>query len=168
MQKNIPNAVASIRHNCLFLKDMGWKHTAYHIKNSNPGQMRLKLLLNKNLKITFASQPKDALEKKKENNGNCNAFCVTRKCKIEPRNKVKARMSFQLLNLLSGTIKTIFLRNVGWEIPTWFMIVTQVMNVLLLGFRNVLESFCNNPQTGCIELYWIEMLDSWLKSTEDT
>ena len=80
-------------------------------------------------------------------------FALHANAKLKLESKVKARMSFQLFNLLSGTIKTIFLRNVGWEIPTRFMMVTQVMNVLLLGFRNVLESFCSNPQTGCIELY---------------
>ena len=45
-------------------------------------------------------------------------FALHANAKLKLESKVKARMSFQLFNLLSGTIKTIFLRNVGWEIPT--------------------------------------------------
>ena len=45
---------------------MGWKHTAYHIINSDPGKTRSKQPLDKNLKITFASLPKSTGKKKKE------------------------------------------------------------------------------------------------------
>ena len=31
-----------IRYYCLYLKDMAWKRTAYHINNSDPGHTRLK------------------------------------------------------------------------------------------------------------------------------
>ena len=31
-------------HYCLFVKDMAWKHTAYHINNFDPGQVYLKAL----------------------------------------------------------------------------------------------------------------------------
>ena len=59
---------------------MTWKHMADHINNSNSGHTRLKQQLDKNLKITFASPSKNAVEKiKKENNGHCKAFYVTRK-----------------------------------------------------------------------------------------
>ena len=47
-------------------KDTVWKHTPYHINDSDPGHTRLKQQLKKNLKITFASPPKNAAEKKKE------------------------------------------------------------------------------------------------------
>ena len=60
----------SIHHNCLFLKDMGWKHTAYHIINSDPGHTRPKQQLDKTLKIIFASlsRKSDEKEKKKKKN----------------------------------------------------------------------------------------------------
>ena len=45
------------------MKDMTWKHTADHINNSNSGHTRLKQQLYKNLKITFASPSKNAVEK---------------------------------------------------------------------------------------------------------
>ena len=38
----------------------------YHINNSDPGHTRLRQQLEKNLKITFASPSKNAVEKKKE------------------------------------------------------------------------------------------------------
>ena len=57
---------------------MGLKHTEYEINNSDPSHTRSKVQLDKNLKITFASPSKNAVEKKKENNGNCKAFYVTR------------------------------------------------------------------------------------------
>ena len=76
---------------------MGWKHTAYHIVNSDPGYKRSKQQLYKTLKITFASLSKSNDEKEKEKKerkaiakryalhanakkkGNCKALCVTRK-----------------------------------------------------------------------------------------
>ena len=70
--------LASIRHYCLFLKDIGWRHTAY-INNSDPGHTLPKQQMYKNLKINFASPSKNAVEKKKENNGK--AFLVARKHK---------------------------------------------------------------------------------------
>ena len=42
----------------LFLKDMGCKHKAYHIINSDPGDTHLKQHLDENLKITFGSRSK--------------------------------------------------------------------------------------------------------------
>ena len=66
LKKKIPDTLASIRHLCLFLKDTTWKHTTYHINNSNAGHTRLKQQLEKNLKLTFASSPKNAVEKNKE------------------------------------------------------------------------------------------------------
>ena len=45
---------------------MGWKYTAYHIINSNPGHMRSKQQLEKTLKITFVSLSKSTDEKEKE------------------------------------------------------------------------------------------------------
>ena len=36
LKKEIPNALASIRHYCLPLKDMAWKRTACHINNPDP------------------------------------------------------------------------------------------------------------------------------------
>ena len=62
-----------------FLKDMGRKHTAYHINNSDTDHTLWKQQLDKNLKITFASPSKDVVEKKKENNYNYKAFYVKRK-----------------------------------------------------------------------------------------
>ena len=45
---------------------MGWKHTAYHIINSDPGHTRSKQQLDKTLEITFASLSKSTDEKEKE------------------------------------------------------------------------------------------------------
>ena len=56
----------SIHHYCLFLKDMGWKHTTYHIINSNPGHTRSKQQLGKTLIITFASLSRKSNEKEKK------------------------------------------------------------------------------------------------------
>ena len=56
------------RHCCLYLKDMVWKHTAYHINNSDPGHTDLKQQLEKNMKITFTSPSKKTTEKEKEKN----------------------------------------------------------------------------------------------------
>ena len=44
----------SIYHYCLSLKDIAWKHTAYHINNSNAGYTCLTQKLKKNMKTTFA------------------------------------------------------------------------------------------------------------------
>ena len=44
---------------------MGWKHTAYHIVNSNPGHTRSKQQLDKTLKVTFASLSRKSDEKEK-------------------------------------------------------------------------------------------------------
>ena len=46
-------------------KDMGWKYTAYHIVNSDPGHTRPKQQLDKTLKIIFASVSKSTDEKGK-------------------------------------------------------------------------------------------------------
>ena len=64
--KMIPDALTSIRHYCLSVKAMAWKHTANHINNSDPGHTRSKQQLEKNLKITFASLSKKAVEKNKQ------------------------------------------------------------------------------------------------------
>ena len=45
---------------------MGWKHTAYHIINSDPGHTRSKQQLDKTLKITFASLSRKSDEKEKK------------------------------------------------------------------------------------------------------
>ena len=72
LKRKIPDALASIchycsiRHYCLFLKDMGWKHTAYHIINSDPGHTRSKQQLDKTLKITFASLSRKSDQKEKK------------------------------------------------------------------------------------------------------
>ena len=91
LKRKIPDVLASIRHYCLFLKDMGWKHTTYHIINSDPGHTRSKQQLDKTLKITFASLSRncqsvqkkwrEGKKEKKNYNGNCKAFCVSRKRK---------------------------------------------------------------------------------------
>ena len=47
---------------------MGWKHTAYHIINSDPGHTRSKQQLDKTLKITFASLSRKSEEKEKKKN----------------------------------------------------------------------------------------------------
>ena len=73
-RKKIPDALSWIRSYCLFLKDMDWKHMAYHIKDSDPGHTRCQQQLDKNLKITFASPSGKTIEKRKENNGNCKTF----------------------------------------------------------------------------------------------
>ena len=64
--KMIPDALTSIRHYCLSVKAMAWKHTANHFNNSGPGHTRSKQQLEKNLKITFASLSKKAVEKNKQ------------------------------------------------------------------------------------------------------
>ena len=35
--------------------------------------------------------------------------------------------------------------------PEWYVMLTQVMNSLLPGFRVALESICNNSQADCIK-----------------
>ena len=62
----MPDDFASICHYCFFIKDMAWKHAAYHINNSSPGHTRLKQQSDENLKITFASPAKNAVQKKRE------------------------------------------------------------------------------------------------------
>ena len=56
-KRKIPDALASIRHYCLSLKSMTWKHTAYII-NSDSGHAHLNQQLGKKLKITFVSPSK--------------------------------------------------------------------------------------------------------------
>ena len=71
--RKIPDALASVHHYCsichycLFLKDMNWKQTAYHI-NSDPGHTCSNQQFDKTLKITFASlsRKSDQKEKTKE------------------------------------------------------------------------------------------------------
>ena len=46
---------------------MGWKHTAYHIVNSDPGHKRSKQQLDKYLKKNFASSSKSTDEKETKN-----------------------------------------------------------------------------------------------------
>ena len=65
-EEEIPDALTSIRQYCLFLKDMGWKLTAYHIINSDPGHAHLKQHLDKILKITFAILSRKSNEKEKK------------------------------------------------------------------------------------------------------
>ena len=55
-----------IRHYCLYLKDMALKHKGYLINNFDPAQTYLKLQLEKNFKITFASSFKKGGKNKKE------------------------------------------------------------------------------------------------------
>ena len=45
---------------------MGWKHTAYHIINSDPGHTSSEQQLDKTLKITFASLSRKSDEKEKK------------------------------------------------------------------------------------------------------
>ena len=68
LKRSIPDALASIHHYGLFLKDMGWKHMADHIINSDPGHTFSMQQFDKNLKLTFASPSKNTEEKKKEEN----------------------------------------------------------------------------------------------------
>ena len=56
-KRKIPDALASIRHYCLSLKGMAWKHTAYII-DSDSGHTHLNQQLGKKLKITFLSPSK--------------------------------------------------------------------------------------------------------------
>ena len=44
---------------------MAWKHTAYHMNNSDPDHTYLKQQSDKNLKITFASLSRKSDEKEK-------------------------------------------------------------------------------------------------------
>ena len=78
---------------------MGWKHTAYHINKSDPGRTPLKQQLDKNLKITLVSSSKNVLEKKKEDNDNCQAFCVACKGKKKKKQEVGDDLSVCMLNL---------------------------------------------------------------------
>ena len=45
---------------------MGWKDTAYHIINTDPGHTRSKQQLDKSLKTTFASLSRKSDEKEKK------------------------------------------------------------------------------------------------------
>ena len=58
----------SRRSCCLSLKDIAWKHTTYHINNSDPRLAHLNQQLEKNMKTTFVCPSKntDQKEKKKE------------------------------------------------------------------------------------------------------
>ena len=76
--------------------DIGLKHTEYQINNSDSGHTRSKAQSDKNLKITFASPSKNALEKKKENDGNCKAFCVTSKRNNKERDLNGAKDPYQI------------------------------------------------------------------------
>ena len=60
---------------------MNWKHTAYHIINSDPGHTRSKQELDKTLKLTFVSLSKstDEKEKAEKKKGNCKVLWITRK-----------------------------------------------------------------------------------------
>ena len=87
----------------LILKDMDWKHTAYHINYSDPGHNCSKQQLDKNLKITFASPSKNVAEKKKENNGNCKAFCIIRKRKKNYKKIQKLSDVFTLMRTYCHT-----------------------------------------------------------------
>ena len=82
LNRKVPDALASICHYCLFLKDMGWKHTAYHIINSDPGDTRSKQQLDTFLKITFATSSKSTDKKgRKKKKRRETVFCDIRKCK---------------------------------------------------------------------------------------
>ena len=61
-------SLSSIRHYCLSLKDMAWKHLVNHINNSDPGHTLLKQQLEKNLNKTFVSLSKKGNEKEKRTN----------------------------------------------------------------------------------------------------
>ena len=50
-------------------------------RHSDPGHTRSKQQYDKNLKTIFPSPSKNVVEKEKENNGTCKAFCVTHKRK---------------------------------------------------------------------------------------
>ena len=78
---------------------MGWKHTAYHINKSDPGRNPLKQQLDKNLKITLVSSSKNTVEKKKEDNDNCQAFCVSCKRRKKKKQEVGDDLSVCMLNL---------------------------------------------------------------------
>ena len=66
LKKKIPDALASIRHYCLFVKDIDWKHTAYYIINSDPGHTRSKQQLDKIWNNFCQSVQKKWREGKKE------------------------------------------------------------------------------------------------------
>ena len=61
------SCIDAIYYYCLFLKNMSWKHTAYHI-SSGPGHTHSKQQLIEYLKISFASPSKSTKEKEKEKN----------------------------------------------------------------------------------------------------
>ena len=130
LKKKTPDALASVRHYCLFLKDMCRKHTAYHIFNSNPGHTCPKQQVEKYLKITFASPSKSTDEKKKrkekkkdhfkaywmthkrkkkkkkkKEKGNCKEFCVTRKRKKTYHRFGLFRIKWILINTSYNILK---------------------------------------------------------------
>ena len=75
------SCIDAIYYYCLFLKNMSWKHTAYHI-SSGPGHTHSKQQLIEYLKISFSSLSKSNEEKEKETKqkkSNCKVFCITRK-----------------------------------------------------------------------------------------
>ena len=81
---------------------MGWKHTAYHIINSDLGQTRSKQQLDKTLEITFASQSRKSDEKekkKKQEVGDDWSVCV-----INILPKVSSLPSLLAINLMKMEI----------------------------------------------------------------
>ena len=118
LKRKILDALTSIRHycsihhDCLFLKDMGWKHTAYHIINSDPGHTRSEQQLNKTLKITVANLSRKSDEKgkkkKKKLEWQCKAFCVSRK-RNNCNRKVKDFRKLSNEEIYNKPFKSIFL-----------------------------------------------------------
>ena len=74
----LPDALFNTPFYCLLEKDMGWKHTAYFVNNSDPGHTLSNQQLDKNLKITFVAIPSKNIVEKKKKNDNCKVFRVIR------------------------------------------------------------------------------------------
>ena len=72
---------------------------AYHINKSDPGHTPLKQQLDKNLKINLFSSYKTTVEKEKEDNDNCQAFCVACKRRKKKKQEIRDDLNVCMLNL---------------------------------------------------------------------
>ena len=77
----------SRRSCCLSLKDIAWKHMAYHINYSDPGLTHLKQQFEKNMKLTFVSLSKTLTRRRRRRNGKTIAMCFALHVKAKKQNK---------------------------------------------------------------------------------
>ena len=135
MKRKIPDALALICHYCFFPKNMGWKHTAYHIINSDPCHTRSKQQLDKTLKITFVQKHWWEGEREKKKKGNCKALCVTRKRKNKFSVKVIFKIRFSCPKILHFAKETFLIE--GLPHRYWRIIFADWKILTSIIFQNI-------------------------------